>query len=131
MGERLKAEKASNKLWRRMIAFFIDIMAASVPMGIIMTVVVSLWEMNAAVAVLCAAVYTAAWLCKDLLKPSIGKRIMKMDIVSRDKSKPNAKKLIVRNLTLGLWFVELIIVSCSKDEERLTDKLLGLEVIYY
>lgn len=127
----MKAEKASNKLWRRMIAFFIDIMAASVPMGIIMIIVVSMWELNIMVAALCAAICTAALLCKDLLKPSIGKRIMKMDIVGKDKSRPTAGKLIVRNLTFGLWFVEFIIVSCSKDEARLTDKLLGLEVIYY
>lgn len=127
----MTAEKEPNKFLRRMVAFFIDIMTSSVPMGIIMIIVVSMWEMNAVVAALCAAICTAALLCKDLLKPSIGKRIMKMDIVGKDKSRPTAGKLIVRNLTFGLWFIELIIVSVSKDETRLTDKLLGLEVIYY
>lgn len=133
METKLKNENNTNTLFRREIAFLIDITVVSVSLGIIMAIVVRFWEPNFVMAAIHGAVHAAAMLCKDLLRPSIGKRIMKMDIVSRDKSKPKAWKLIVRNLTMGLWFIELPVISSlkNKTETRLTDKLLGLEVVYH
>jgi len=131
MGQQLSPSMESNKLVRRITAFIADIMVISIPMSIITAVIFSFCEPNAMIAAICAAVCTAALLCKELFKPSIGKRLMKMDIAGKDGSSPTAKKLIIRNLTFGLWFIELIIVSFSKEQARLTDKPLGLEVIYY
>ncbi len=66
-------------------------------------------------------------LFKDVSGRSIGKRIMRLKIVDNGCT-PHVWKRIARNLSIVLWFVELIVVVFRKDHRKLMDVILGIDI---
>lgn len=67
---------------------------------------------------------------KDLIgKRSIGKRIMKLTIISEDGSQPKYLQLIIRNLFMLVWPIEALMLFGNKN--RIGDKLAKTKVVIY
>ena len=62
---------------------------------------------------------------KDIINgQSIGKRIMKIAIRSDiDNSKVSIVRLILRNIFIFIWPIDLLVFLCSKQKKRLGDIL--------
>lgn len=76
---------------------------------------------------LCCLILYAAFICKDAKGgQSIGKRIMKIRVVDKNKNVPNILKLIVRNITIFIWPVEAILVLLNK--KKIGDRLTKTDV---
>lgn len=68
-------------------------------------------------------------ICKDALGISIGKFVFKYEVYSQKTEKrATALQKIVRNITLVVWPVEVIVLLLSKKERRLGDMLAGTVV---
>ncbi len=70
----------------------------------------------------------AAILCKDLLRPSIGKRLMGLTVVCTDGSEISSWTLVRRNFSFFVWPVEVPTLLRTKGAQRLADRELGLMV---
>ena len=119
---------------KRIIAFFINYYAAVVvvvfPAVLIMSEKRSdggrirdyIWYVILAGVLLCIL------LNLNFLTP--GKRLMRLTVanVGGDTCVPLWKQ-IVRNLTIFIWPIELLVILCSRNHRRLSDRILGLEVI--
>lgn len=69
--------------------------------------------------------------CKDICQGrSIGKRIFHLQVVSQDDTSCSVLKLVLRNLFVFIWPIE-IIVCMINPEKRLADFLLRTKVIAY
>lgn len=66
---------------------------------------------------------------KDLIfkNQSIGKKIMKLEIVNKENEKPNKLILICRNLTLYIWPLEIILLLIFN--KRIGDILFNTQVV--
>ena len=68
-------------------------------------------------------------ICKDAVGISIGKFAFKYEVYSQKTDKrATALQKIVRNITLVVWPVEVIVLLLSKKERRLGDMLAGTVV---
>lgn len=128
----LQRRRSSLSLFhRRLIAFFTDMSLCSLPV-ILIPVVVSdfLDPFGEAFPILVNVIGSLGivlFILKDIRGQSIGKQMMKIRIVPKSGSEPIKKwKLIVRNLTTGIWPAEAIIAMSSGGHDRLTDGWLGL-----
>ncbi|MEE1046311.1 MAG: RDD family protein, partial [Clostridia bacterium] len=55
------------------------------------------------------------FLCKDVIGgQSIGKKIVHIKVVNADESKANLLQLIIRNITILIWPIEMIILLLGK-----------------
>lgn len=68
---------------------------------------------------LCAMVFVIIYFCalplKDVIhKRSFGKKICHLRIVTQKGESPTVFQLIIRNLTVYIWPVEVILVLCNK-----------------
>ena len=55
------------------------------------------------------------FLCKDVIGgQSIGKKIVHIKVVNEDESKANLLQLIIRNITILIWPIEVIIFLLGK-----------------
>lgn len=55
------------------------------------------------------------FLCKDVIGgQSIGKKIVHIKVVNVDESKANLLQLIIRNITILIWPIEMIILLLGK-----------------
>lgn len=68
---------------------------------------------------LCAIVYIILYFCtlplKDVInKRSFGKKICHLRIVTQKSEPPTFFQLIIRNLTVYIWPVEVMLVLCNK-----------------
>lgn len=55
------------------------------------------------------------FLCKDVIGgQSIGKKIVHIKVVNADESKANLLQLIIRNITILIWPIEVIILLLGK-----------------
>ena len=55
------------------------------------------------------------FLCKDVIGgQSIGKKIVHIKVVNEDESKANLLQLIIRNITILIWPIEVIILLLGK-----------------
>lgn len=118
---------------RRLIAFFIDISLCSLPVTLILVAVSDFLdpfgETFSILANVIGSLGIVLFILKDIRGQSLGKQMMKIRIVPKSGSEPIKKwKLIVRNLTSGLWPAEAIIAMSSGGHDRLSDGWLGLMV---
>ena len=68
-------------------------------------------------------------ICKDALGISVGKLVFKYEVYSQKTDKrATALQKIVRNITLVVWPVEVIVLLLSKRERRLGDMIAGTVV---
>ena len=68
------------------------------------------------------------FLCKDIVKgQSIGKRFNKLKVVDKYGNTPNPFKLIIRNITVVIWPLEVYFTITEK--KRLGDRLAGTDVM--
>ena len=117
---------------RRIIAFTIDQFICTVAGILVIGFLSSFNGINT--TVLTTAVIVAfsifGLLCRDLLRPGIGKRIMRLSIRPAESSDiVPLWKLIVRNITLGIWPIELIVLDKTNGTQRLADKWLNIKVV--
>lgn len=68
--------------------------------------------------------------CKDALKISVGRFVFKYEINSwKTGEKATVLQKIVRNITLVVWPVEVIVLLASKNGRRLGDMMAGTVVV--
>jgi uncharacterized RDD family membrane protein YckC len=68
---------------------------------------------------------------KDVFGRSIGKTIMRLEIVSSNRSQTSAIVRILRNLTLIVYPVEILCVLLRNDGKRISDLIFGTEVVLH
>lgn len=117
--------------YKRCMAFFLDLLFCSLIAFVLIVVSSYINPMhdNMINIVICDLPLLFAFFCKDVLKPSIGKRIMKLNIYSiKGREDIKISKLIIRNLSIVIWPVEVYALNSSNGEQRFADKKLGLIV---
>ena len=79
--------------------------------------------------ILLASVYMFLLIIKDIPILHIGKRVFQYDVFdARTGTIATVKQRILRNLTLLIWPVEVIVLLLSSDGRRISDRLLKTEV---
>jgi len=122
---------------RRVFAFLIDhflfvfvgVFAAFISMG-------KNWDLNglentngltfALIAV------TLFYLCKDIIGgQSLGKRVFSIKTVDYEdeNNTPSSVSLVLRNIFIFLWPIEIIVLVFSKEKRRLGDRIAGTKVV--
>ena len=114
----------------RFAAFYIDLMVAS----IIASPLLYLYppKMNGALFIFQAPYFYAGFfliLIKDISGRSIGKRLLKLHLVSQDKKFVPICNRILRNLTCCIWPIEALVALISEDGTRLGDKVFKTKVV--
>jgi uncharacterized RDD family membrane protein YckC len=111
----------------RLVAAFIDNMCVAFccsPLFLLALNIRSVWA-----TALLGAGYVTLLLLKDISPLSIGKRLMKFEICSASTGESaTVKQRILRNITLFVWPVEVVVLLLSSDDRRLTDKMFGTVV---
>lgn len=136
--KRLKPRKKyiiSNLLIRRCIAFALDELICMAPFSAIVLLILALTgadrHMTVALIIVGSVLMMTVLICKDVLRPSIGKRIMRLELRTADgseKAELTTGRLICRNLTIGLWLIEVIVMLRTSGEQRMMDKVYGVSV---
>lgn len=72
---------------------------------------------------------TILYAFKDVFNKSVGKKILKLKVIDGDGKKSTVWKRILRNLTMPIWPVEVLIMLVRKDHLRLMDLLLDTNVV--
>ena len=88
-------------------------------------------HMTVALIIVGSVLMMTVLICKDVLRPSIGKRIMRLELRTADgseKAELTTGRLICRNLTIGLWLIEVIVMLRTSGEQRMMDKVYGVSV---
>ena len=79
--------------------------------------------------ILLVSIYMFWLLIKDIPALHIGKRVFRYDIFdSRTGTAATVKQRVLRNITLLIWPVEVIVMLLSPDGRRISDRLLKTEV---
>lgn len=107
--------------YKRIVAFLIDFVPICVFFYLILNYIMMTTE-KSLLELVDSGVYYAVlfpfgllWLFKDVFNgASIGKHIMKIRIVDENNQKPSVHKLILRNLTLGIWPLEVYFLLNKK-----------------
>ena len=82
------------------------------------------------VSLFCVIAMLIVYTCKDLLRPSVGNRIMKLNIILIDGSDcVPTRKLIMRNLSFGLNSLDIVVIGSAIGTQRKVDKRFGIAVI--
>ncbi len=96
----------------RIVAFLIDVILLSL-FGII-TIIPLLFILDSSEQMIIipfvSSLEELLFFFKDVLNPSIGKRIMKQKIVCDDGTEPKFLKLLLRNISLFIWPIDAIMV---------------------
>ena len=123
----LKIGKDANMKVQRLVAAYIDNMVVSIlcaPLLLLRIRHPAPWTLFCL-----ALVYLTLFVLKDVPAPSIGKRLLKLDIYKYGTSvKASIGQRICRNILLLVWPVELIALLLSPNERRLSDRLCGTGV---
>jgi len=116
----------NSTITKRTIAFIIDFIFIMLVMSILMYVLKSTYFwLNYGVGALFAFL-------RDIIfgGRSLGKIIMGLKVVDmKTTTKAPIWKLIVRNITTPIWFVDAIIVLSDNSKSRLMDRALNLKVV--
>ena len=117
-----------EKLKKRFMAFWVDI---GISTGIIIILFVVFGLTKVIAIIIGATVAAILFLLKDITGRSVGKRIFKLKIIDRmDKTATiPVKKLILRNILLGLWMVDGFMLYENRVKYKIMDKVLGLDVV--
>lgn len=110
------------------MAFWVDI---GISTGIIIILFVVFGLTKVIAIIIGATVAAILFLLKDITGRSVGKRIFKLKIIDRmDKTATiPVKKLILRNILLGLWMVDGFMLYENRVKYKIMDKVLGLDVV--
>lgn len=116
----------SSIVKKRMLAFIIDFFFVMLIMSILRYGFKSesFW-LNYGIGVLCV-------LLRDIIfgGRSLGKIIMGLKVIdTKTDTRASIWKLIVRNITSPIWFVDAIIVFSDNSNPRLMDRALNLKVV--
>ena len=107
---------------KRLISIFIDYMISLYIMtpNLFLNIVNIKWE---------GIIILVSFSMKDLIfkNQSIGKKIMKLEIVNKENEKPNKFILICRNLTVFIWPLEIILLLIFN--KRIGDILFNTQVV--
>ena len=113
---------------KRIMAFGIDFLIASTIQGVLFASVIVYATLNEKQELIipsnfiCTGICFIYFLLKDVSGQSIGKKLIKLRIQNPDESKSPPKwKMIVRNVFITLWPVEMILLLSSN--QRLGDRL--------
>lgn len=117
-----------GEIKKRFMAFWVDI---GISTGIIISLFVVFGLTNVIAIIIGATVAAILFLLKDITGRSVGKRIFKLKIIDRmDKTATiPVKKLILRNILLGLWMVDGFMLYENRAKYKIMDKVLGLDVV--
>lgn len=117
-----------GEIKKRFMAFWVDI---GISTGIIIILFVVFGLTNVIAIIIGATVAAILFLLKDITGRSVGKRIFKLKIIDRmDKTATiPVKKLILRNILLGLWMVDGFMLYENRAKYKIMDKVLGLDVV--
>ncbi len=114
---------------KRVLAFFVDMLVVILPYYFVIFFVLADLELTGRQATLIHSLaMCAVFLFKDIFGRSLGKRIFGLRIVyDNEACRYSFFRLLLRNFTLILWFVEAILLF--QDKKRLGDKLMATNVI--
>lgn len=115
-------------IFKRLIAFVIDLLIIAVITGILFLLTQSL--KSQILILLFSALMITFLLCKDIVNgQSFGKIIMKLKVVdSRSNNSATNISVIVRNIFVIFWIVEVFVLFVSKDM-RIGDYIAKTKVI--
>ncbi len=131
-GPRLARSNSTGLCVRRNIAEIIDLLVC---VGGVFALFWTIKLLNLAgddqmVSFFCIIAMLIVHTCKDLLRPSIGNRIVSLTIVSVNGSPfVPARKLLMRNLIFGLSSLDIVAVGGSFGTQRSADRQLGIAVV--
>lgn len=107
---------------KRLIACYVDLAAVTL-INIPFFLLHIMLESHLTLALL-AVCFISGFLLKDVLGINAGKRLFKIKIYQRGSDMEATKKQkILRNITLLIWPMEVIVLLASKDDKRLGDLL--------
>ncbi len=119
---------------KRIMAFGIDFLIASIIQGVLFAAVIVYATLNGKQKIIIPANFICTGICfiyfllKDISGQSIGKKCLKLRIRNQDESLPLAKwKMILRNVFIPLWPVEAILLLSS--DSRLGDRVTNTVVV--
>lgn len=118
---------------KRLAACYIDLLTcsfASIPFYIILTMIGYNYQNNL-IKISAFFVPFILLIFKDLVfeNRSLGKKIVKLEIITKELKKPNSKILILKNITLLLWPIEIIVMFLSRKGKRIGDYLFKTSVV--
>ncbi len=117
-----------NVTTKRIFAFVVDFTLITIVAMLAVLPILPLADVNfqvtSEVKTYLNFIFFAVPLFKDsFLKRSIGKRIFGLKIYNSQGNTPKYWQVILRNITLLIWFIELIVWLSRKDKRRLGDLL--------
>lgn len=113
----------------RLISFFIDYFIFMIVMAISFGVLLSVNDSLLGGSFLVGLLYI---IFKDIVGgQSLGKRILKLEVREQDdlKVEIRRKKLVLRNLTFPILFIDFLFMFFNKQSQRLGDILTGTTVV--
>ncbi len=119
-----------KKLKKRFMALQVD---TGIAAGIVAVVFFVIFRVTNIIAIIFgAAIAVILFLLKDISGRSVGKRIFKLKIIDRTNvnAKIPIKKLILRNILIGIWFVDGFMLYEDRAKYKIMDKVLGLDVVW-
>ncbi len=114
----------------RLTAFVLDWAFWGI-LGLILYFLVRALTENATIIAVSSTPFAAWLLIKDLAGNGIGKTKMNLVIVDRNTKRPVANPviLLIRNLTLTIWFIDIPMLFLDPESRRLGERLTGTEVV--
>lgn len=121
-------------LYKRIIAFLVDFVPLCIVFNLVLNFImtqigISMLELvNSGIYYLVLFLLGSLWMFKDVFNgASVGKRIVKIRVVGENNQKPTTYKLILRNLTLVIWPLEVYFLLNKKI--RFGDKITNTKVV--
>ena len=109
-------------LGKRILAFAIDYMSVMIFFSVLSFVPVKNLNRSLLISYTFFIIFGEVYfIIKDIFGRSLGKRIMGIKIVRVDGRKPSIIRLILRNITISIWPVEIVLLLLGK--EKLGDRL--------
>ena len=115
-------------LIKRLLAFFVDWAIL-----VLIMATIAIWgelfkNIEIHIAIIFILLVPILFLTKDFNGVCVGKRICGLNIICINGEKPSHIKLVVRNLTVIILPIEVILILLGK--RRIGDLIAGTEVIY-
>lgn len=119
----------SDMIKKRVLAFLVDYFCLCILGTLVFMIIFYDRELDKTFVIGFSVWCIIGTLLKDVFGQSLGKRIGKIKITTQDGNKPPIYKLLLRNITVCIWPLELIAAMISESDTRISDKLLGLRVV--
>ena len=116
---------------KRILAFLIDhiiLCFVFVLIGMVEMYVITSFEFYWKLYYVSLLIFMFVYFFKDIINgQSIGKRMMKIKVVDMNDNTPATPNLIIRNITILIWPIEVLLILLGKP--RLGDKLAKTKVV--